>query len=216
MEGKISQTNYEFDAEKIMNMSRKEVISTLGPENASKVTEGLKNGTLTYSEFQKICQDSYPVPQQAKLVRNTIFNHLSKSEGFNMFESNKEKQQIYAHMAQLQDKAQNGELSKEDLRELCDNVYGKNSDLSNYMQSEFAKTGKIKEENHTEKFSVQQSSKEEKKTWELEPEEKLNIQKQTAEIAKNHKEQMQQTDNQSMQQISTQQQPQMDMGGMEM
>ena len=137
----------EFDAEKVMDMTREEAIAFLGDENANRVNEGLKNGTLSYSEFDKICKESFPVIQQATLVRNVIFIKLSKSECFNMFESNKEKQKQYAEMERLREKAENGELTQEDLKYLCDQVFGKDSDLSKRMQREFIARGKVKTSN---------------------------------------------------------------------
>lgn len=143
MEDKYEDTEYDFDAEKIMKMTKDEAIALLGEENASKVKEGLKNGTLTYSEFEKICQDSFPISQQAKLIRNVIFIQLSKEEAFNMFESNKEKQEQYTKFMRLRKKAENSELTKEDLKILCDKLCGENSDMSKKMQDEFISKGKI-------------------------------------------------------------------------
>ena len=83
-----------FDTEKILNMSREELIGLLGNELSLELNEKLANGTITYKEFEEICNSAFTIPQQANLVRNAIFLKLSKSEGFNLFESNKEKQQI--------------------------------------------------------------------------------------------------------------------------
>lgn len=137
----------ELDPEKIMDMTREEVINLLGDENANRVNEGLKNGTLSYREFDKICKESFSIIQQATFVRNVIFIKLSKSECFNMFESNKEKQRQYAEIEKFREKAENGELTQEDLKYLCDQVFGKNSDLSKRMQRELIARGKVKTSN---------------------------------------------------------------------
>ena len=64
-----------------------------------------------------------------------------------MFESNKEKQRQYAEIERFREKAENGELTQEDLKYLCDQVFGKNSDLSKRMQREFIARGKVKTSN---------------------------------------------------------------------
>lgn len=222
---------YDFDAEKVMGMTREEAISLLGDENATRVNEGLQNGTLSYSEFEKICQERFPIPQQSKLVRNVIFNQLSKTEGFNMFESNKEKQAQYAEIARFREKAEKGEITQKELKQLCDKVYGENSDLSKKIQSEFVAKGKIKQQVDIDSQSKQIETRrrtdkvQEKKSWDLEPDEKARIQSESAEIAKKHREQQsQQTQTQQSQeqgdaqmiQGQVPQQPVMDMGGMEL
>lgn len=223
---------YEFDAEKVMEMTKEEAISLLGDENATRVNEGLQNGTLSYSEFERICQERFTIPQQAKLVRNVIFNQLSKIEGFNMFESNKEKQTQYAEIVRFREKAEKGELTQEDLKQLCDKVYGEESDLSKKIQSEFVAKGKVKQSispqvkaDKKEETRIQ-TNKEAKRIGELEPEEKVRIQRASAEIAKKHREQQsQQTQSQQQSQEQgnaqiiqgqVQQQPVRDMGGMEL
>lgn len=220
MEERKYKANNDFDAEKVMNMSKKEAISFLGPENAAKVTEGLKNGTLSYSDFQKICQESFPTPQQAILVRNVIFNQLSESECFNMFESNKGKQETYARMAALKDKAQKGELTKDDLKELCDTVFGKDSDLSKHIQDEFIKAGRIKQDEPKQKTPGHQAITDRKKTWDLDPDEKVEIQRKTAEIGRKYEEQQKQDSSRDMQQGEiqqpVQQPPTQDIGDMEL
>ncbi len=181
---------YEFDAEKIMGMTRDDAISLLGDKNATRVNEGLQNGTLSYSEFERICQERFPIPQQAKLVRNVIFNQLSKTEGFNMFESNKEKQAQYAEIARFREKAENGELTQEELRQLCDKVFGKDSDMSKKVQGEFVAKGKVKQsispqvKTNKKEETMIQTNKETKKLGELEPDERARIQRESAEIAK--------------------------------
>ena len=225
------ESEYEFDAEKVMEMTKEEAISLLGDENATRVNEGLQNGTLSYSEFERICQERFLTPQQAKLLRNVIFNQLSKTEGFNMFESNKEKQTQYAEIVRFREKAENGELTQEDLKQLCDKVYGEESDLSKKIQSEFVAKGKVKQSispqvkaDKKEETRIQ-TNKEAKRIGELEPEEKVRIQRASAEIAKKHREQQsQQTQSQQSQeqgnaqiiQGQVPQQPVRDMGGMEL
>lgn len=136
----------DFDAEKILGMSREELISLLGDELSSKLNEKLANGTITYKEFEEMCQSAFPIQQQANIVRNAIFLKLSKSEGFNMFESDKEKQQQYAEIANLQEKAQKGEVTREELKRLCDIAFGEESELSKQMQKEFISARKVKDD----------------------------------------------------------------------
>ena len=149
----MENNNYEFDALEVIQMSKEEAISLLGPENAARVTEGLKDGTLTYTELNAICKNSFLSIDQAKLVRNAIFNQLSSTEGFNLFESNKEKQEMYAKMLKLQERAQNGEFTKKDLKELCDIVFGENTELSVSIQKVFIATGKVKPDNPDQQIS---------------------------------------------------------------
>ncbi len=232
MEGKPEAIEYEFDAEKVLEMTKEEAISFLGEKNATRVNEGLQNGTLSYSEFERICKESFPIPQQAQLVRNVIFNQLSETEGFNMFESNKEKQAQYARMERFREKAENGELTQEDLKELCDIVFGKDSDMSKKVQAELIAKGKVKQSispqvktDKKEETGIQ-TKKEIKKIWELEPDEKIRIQRKSAEIAKKYREQQSQqtqTQQQNQEQGDAQiiqgqvpQQPIVDMGGMEL
>lgn len=231
---------YDFNAERIMEMTKEEAISLLGEKNATRVNEGLKDGTLSYSEFERICKERFPIPQQARLVRNVIFNQLSQSEGFNMFESNKEKQAEYAKIANWREKAEKGELTRDDLKQLCDKVFGEDSELSRKIQGEFIAKGRVKQTDTqietTTKRQKDTSNRinQEKKSWELNPEEKTKIQKDSTKIAQKHSEQEQiqkQTQNQEIeqgqnsnvqqyeqiqQQVPVQQQPIMDMGGMEL
>ena len=136
----------DFDAEKILNMSREELIRLLGNELSEKLNEKLANGTIKYKEFEEICKRAFSIPQQANLVRNVIFLKLSKSECFNLFETSKEKQQQYTEIANLQEKAEKGELNIEELKRLCDIAFGKESELSKLMQKQFIKEGKVKED----------------------------------------------------------------------
>ena len=135
----------EFDSEKIINMSREELMALLGDELSSELNEKLANGTLTYKEFDEIFKRAIPISERARLVRNSFFLKLSKSEGFSLFESNKVKQQQYAEMADLQEKADNGEINKQDLKRLCDLAFGKDTMLSQHMQTSFIMSGKVKE-----------------------------------------------------------------------
>ena len=137
----------DFDAEKILNMSREELIGLLGNELSVKLNEKLANGTITYKEFEEMCKSAFKIPQQANLVRNAILLKLSKSEGFNMFESNKEKQQQYAEIANLQEKAENGKLNIAELKRLCDIAFGEDTELSKKIQIQFIEAGKVKEDN---------------------------------------------------------------------
>ena len=215
--------NY-FDAEKVMGMSREEAISLLG-KNASVVREGLKNGTLTYNEFERICEESFPIQQQARLVRNVIFTQLSQTEGFNMFESNKEKQAEYSNMVRLREKAENGELTRDELKQLCNKVFGEDSAMSRKIQDDFVKSGRIKQ-SEPRKDSKQFSGRQEKKIWDLEPEEKSRIQKETAETAKMYNSKQDRQTQAMQQEIQGQsnnmqsqipvQQPAVNMGGMEL
>lgn len=136
----------DFDAEKILKMSREELIALLGDELSSELNKKLADGTITYKEFEEMCQSAFPIQQQANIIRNAIFLKLSKLEGFNMFESNKEKQQQYAEIANLQEKAQKGEITIEELKRLCDIAFGEDSELSKQMQTEFINARKIKED----------------------------------------------------------------------
>lgn len=232
---------YDFDAEKVMGMTREEAIFLLGDENATRVKEGLQNGTLSYSEFEKICQERFPIPQQSKLVRNVIFNQLSKAEGFNMFESNKEKQAQYAEIERFREKAENGELTPKELKQLCDKVFGEDSDLSNKIQEELVARGKVKQDTPEETYTQSQQGEsrinvdkgQNKKSWELDPDQRMKIQENSIDIAQKHSEQQkqnpiremkqsqetreyQQSNQEQVPEQQTPQQPMIDMGGMEL
>lgn len=135
----------EFDSEKIINMSREELIGLLGVELSAELNKKLANGTLTYKEFDEIFKRAIPISERARLVRNSFFLKLSKSEGFSLFETNKEKQQQYAEIAYLQERADKGEINKQDLKRLCDLAFGKDTILSQHMQTSFILSGKVKE-----------------------------------------------------------------------
>lgn len=135
----------EFDSEKIINMSREELIGLLGVELSAELNKKLANGTLTYKEFDEIFKRAIPISERARLVRNSFFLKLSKSEGFSLFETNKEKQQQYAEIAYLQERADKGEINKQDLKRLCDLAFGKDTILSQHMQTSFIMSGKVKE-----------------------------------------------------------------------
>lgn len=135
----------EFDSEKIINMSREELIGLLGVELSAELNKKLANGTLTYKEFDEIFKKAIPISERARLVRNSFFLKLSKSEGFSLFETNKEKQQQYAEIAYLQERADKGEINKQDLKRLCDLAFGKDTILSQHMQTSFILSGKVKE-----------------------------------------------------------------------
>lgn len=64
-----------------------------------------------------------------------------------MFESNKEKQRQYAEIERFREKAENGELTQEELKRLCDKVFGEDSDLSKRTQRELIARGKVKTSN---------------------------------------------------------------------
>lgn len=145
-----TETIPEFDGRKVMCMSRDEAIKLLGSENAKKVAEGLKNRTLTYKDFDAICKDAFPLGPQKKLVRDVIFTQLSDIEAFCLFEQDKQKQQEYEKIKTLMNRAENGELTKADLKALCDKIFGSENGLSEFMQNKFIENGKIKQE-ETEK-----------------------------------------------------------------
>ncbi len=170
---------------KVMSMSREELIATLGPENEKIVTEGLKNGTLAYYDLQRICQESFSDPRESKLVRDLIMTKLSETEGFNLFESDKGKQESYVKMKEVEQKVLSGEVTTEDLKYLCDQAFGNDTGLSVYMQAAFIKAGKIKLEPSQENQEnvVEQTEQDATKSWELEPEEKARAQIETVWIA---------------------------------
>jgi hypothetical protein len=141
----------DFDAEEVMGMSRDELINLLGPENSALLKEGIANGTLDFSEFRNICLSSFKNPQQGRLVRNCIFLQLTDSECFNMFESDPKKQQTYARMTELRDKAKRGEFTRSDLKYLCDKVFEGNPELSVFIQNQYIQRGLVRDDPKSEK-----------------------------------------------------------------
>lgn len=97
------------------------------------------------------------------------------------------------------------------------------------MKSRFARGKTDSTSIKSQHEQTQKGNSQEKKSWELEPEEKVKIQRETAEIAKKHREQQEQQTQQTQVQEQKQeqanpqmiqgqvpQQPVMDMGGMEL
>jgi hypothetical protein len=179
---KYIMTN-DFNAEEVMNMSRDELIDLLGPEKSALVKDGIEKGTLDFSEFKKLCLSSFKYPQQGTLVRDCIFLQLSDSECFNMFESDPKKQATYARMTELRDKAKRGELTRSDLKYLCDQVFKGDPELSQHVQNEFIKAGRVKDNEPL--ISSEQQPRDENNTWSLTNEQKENITRQEKEVANN-------------------------------
>lgn len=107
--------------------------------------ERIENGNINFEEFTQMCNDTFPdTPEKANWVRNMIFNRLSKTEGFNMFESDTAKRQAYAKMEDLREKAKNGKLTETELKDLCETAFGKDSKEAKSVYDKMIETGKVK------------------------------------------------------------------------
>lgn len=138
-----------FDGDKILSeydsMTRDDVIELLGEKYSGELRERIENGNINYDEFTKICDEAFQkYPQRADWVRNMIFNRLSKTEGFNMFESDTAKRQAYAKMEDLREKAKNGKLTETELKDLCETAFGKASKEAKSVYDKMIETGKVK------------------------------------------------------------------------
>ncbi len=138
-----------FDGDKILaeysSMSKDDVIALLGEKYSSELSKRIKDGSISFEEFTQMCNEAFPnYPQRANWVRNMIFNRLSKTEGFNMFESDTTKRQAYAKMEDLKEKARSGNLTQTELKELCETVFGKDSKEAKAVYDKIIETGRVK------------------------------------------------------------------------
>lgn len=158
------------------------------------------------------------VGQQATEQRN---NSYEKS-----FSEQAKSDNLYEQTIQQQTYAQNGNLENLPARQ------NRFSRFFNQMRSRFSRGRNNGTQNTTQLEQQQKNTKNktgEKKSWELEPDEKARIQRESAEIARKHREQQEQQSQQTQTQQQNQkqgdaqmiqgqvpQQPVMDMGGMEL
>ena len=136
----------EFDFETISKMSREELISLLGENQAAEFSERLANRSISYEEFEEMCSNAFTVSKQARVIRDLIVLKLSKEELFSMFVSDKGMQQQYEEYTSLRERANSGKLNAEELKKLCDVAFGEGSELSKKMQLKFIRAGLINEE----------------------------------------------------------------------
>ena len=135
----------EFDISKIINMPKEEMFSLFGEENGTEMANAFGDGTLTYGELDQVCSKTFKEEIQANFVRNCFMSKLSKTEAFNMMESDKQRQEQYATFVNLQEKSHSGEIDKQDLKKLCDIAFGGDNELSKQMQNMFVANNKVKD-----------------------------------------------------------------------
>ncbi len=113
----------EFDAEKIMSMSKDEIIDLLGPEKAEIVRQKLASGDLTMQEVANYYDSVFTDYEQASFVINRFFINLSRVEVFNMVEDDKNRQKQFAEMAKLEEEAKTGQVTLKSLRRLLEMAF---------------------------------------------------------------------------------------------
>ena len=133
-----------FVAKKIMKMSREELMEFLGEEKASWLKETLKNGTISIEEFTNFFRENFSNQEQADFIQGVVFGKLSRSELFNLYERDPEKQRLYAEVVELEERAKNGEITEEDLSRLCKLAFPDNPDIASAVENAFKRTGRIK------------------------------------------------------------------------
>lgn len=170
----------EFDGDKILSeygsMTRDDVIDLLGDKYSSVLRERIEQGNINFDEFTQMCNEAFPnSPQRANWVRNMIFNRLSKTEGFNMIESDTTKRQAYAKMEDLREKAKSGKLTETELKELCETAFGKDSKEAKSVYDKMIETGRVKPaESKTKSDEYQQQVAEVTRDNDLESQKQLS------------------------------------------
>lgn len=179
------------------------------------VRDSLQNAEEIYNYYARNGMDTLEIREEILSERKSLLDISSRNK--NLEGNAKNQNQIIR-----QEYYENGET----------NLPVRQNRFSRFLsqvRSRFArgKTDSIPIKNQQEQLS--KSNSQERKSWELEPEEKAKIQRETAEIAKKHREQQEQQTQQTQVQEQNQeqanpqmiqgqvpQQPVMDMGGMEL
>lgn len=124
----------------------------------------LNNGYIEEIKLQKEITSRKFEPQT---------NHQIGNNPMNMGDPiSEERRTEYDEIMQLKNRANDGTLKQEDVTRLFDIAFGPNTQESEQISSAILNSGRINKTNKQKKF------------WELEPEEKARIQKESAEIAK--------------------------------
>lgn len=134
------QTN-DFDGDKILSkyktMTKEEAIGLLGEKYAPILIERIKNRNISFKEFSELCNQAFPnSPQRANWIKSIIYNKLSKYEGLSMHGIEPEKIKTIAKLDDYKDKIQKGTINQNELKELCDLTFGKDSEESNMVYNQ--------------------------------------------------------------------------------
>lgn len=140
------------------SITKDEAIDCLGDQYASVFRERLGKGDINFDEFTQMCNDAISdSPTTANLIRNTIFDKLSRTECFNMFEQDPVQRQAYARVEYFKERIRNDEFDQVDLRELCDDIFGKETQESEQVYSNLMKSGNVRISETTQEQQMQSS-----------------------------------------------------------
>ena len=136
----------EWNAKQMMKLSKEELIDLLGAEKAKEVKEKIQNGTISYQELMQAYNDAFPNVEQAHVVQNLLMLKLSKSEVFNLVESDPVKQKQFAEITDLKEKAQGGKITEKDLNRLCELAFGDDKETAKMVHDALIHSGKVKKD----------------------------------------------------------------------
>lgn len=128
---------YEFDGDKLLegykNMSIEEVASFLGPKHAKLMMEKLQQENFTRDEIYEICLDAYPeYDLRAKWIGNIIALKLPEKTPEQYYRAvgmTEDEISMVMKMTDYSERAQNGTLKESELQEICNMVFGENTDI---------------------------------------------------------------------------------------
>lgn len=75
---------------------------------------------------------------------------LSEEEAFDLVEENEEKRAKYRKMNELRRKANNGTITKEELKFLCDTAFGEGTEEAKKIYDVMIASGKVKDKDENE------------------------------------------------------------------
>ena len=143
------------------------------PENIEKVSEWAKNANIDLSKIHDY--DSFIKEMERNVILQKMKNGeqlspsdilalqekpLTNVEAFSIVEDNPERIEEYTKFDKLKEDADNGELTEEQLKFLCDTAFGIDTEESKKVYEEMIKNGRVKQsKNEKELFSEQEIGK---------------------------------------------------------
>lgn len=117
--------DYKLNDEEILkkykDMTREEVLNLFG-EDEELIKWELNNGTFSYDRLREICSKSSNSLEEAKTKEILLTSRLTKCEAYNLFERDPAKQMEFASLEAIKEKAEEGRLTYDELKSLCDNI----------------------------------------------------------------------------------------------
>lgn len=135
----------------------------------------------------KILEKKEPVVNKTRIITSNDTKPISYEDSL----IEPERQEEYDYIMGMWEKVKNGEISSDDVKQLADIAFGKDTVEAQLVSDSIINSGVIKE-------TTEHNG--EKKPWELESEDKIRIQKETSEIAQKHSEQVEQPKQEKVQQ----------------